>query len=249
MNSFLAFTVLVIGQVSISGPTEIFEGQAAHLKAVNVPAGTAVIWDVYPEVKNDEHGNEIITTVIELRDKENVPHLIVTGISGKYSVKLRVIKGEEVSTIRGTILVKSRAPVPPNPPGPNPPGPNPPGPNPPGPQPVIPDGKYGLAKKAYEWANKVKSTQKVDEAQKVAGSFEGAAAAVAAGAIKDINGLLSTTTQTNRESLGASAPMWADWMSELNRELSSLFDSKKLVTLEDHRVAWLEIATGLKAVR
>lgn len=82
-----------------------------ELKVENVPKGTAVIWDVFPEDR--------ATTRIVKGEQA----LLIAGPPGAYRVKVRLIKGEDVTELRDAVTLTGAAPVPP--PGPAPPAPKP----------------------------------------------------------------------------------------------------------------------------
>lgn len=85
----------------------------SEVKVRNVPAGSAVVWDVVPE------GNVTVRTVKSERA------ILFAGPAGTYTVKCRVVKGEDVvADLRKTVMLAHQAPDP-VPPTPTPPDPTP----------------------------------------------------------------------------------------------------------------------------
>lgn len=134
-------------------------------------------------------------------------------------------------------------------PGPGPgPGPDPP-PDPPDPvDPTFPDGKFGAAKLAYEWAKAVKSDRNLGP--KLASVFEGTAAAIGAGGINDLPAALKMVAEGNKAVLNGSMA-WEPWKQSYVKEMGRLWDERKLLDgdLSTYATFWTEIASGLKAVK
>lgn len=136
-------------------------------------------------------------------------------------------------------------------PGPNPP--TPPGPDPvPNPTPNLPNGRFGLAKTTYLHAVTKVKEPRAKAAQVLAESFESVASAVAAGAYKTGDQILTATKEANNAALATvnlDPNPWEDFGAELQKTLYELYKSKKIATAEDYADAWREIATGLKAIK
>jgi hypothetical protein len=217
----------------IKGNLIVDQYKLVQLSVPGVPDDTAVLWDVFPEENAD---------IKEFADGS----LIFTGPPGEYKIKLRLIQGRNVTTIRSSVKITTNGPPIPNPPGP--PSPNPPGPpNPP--SPVIPDGKYRLAQKSKEWAMSLDSPNKVNEALALAGSFDGVIAAASAGTVSDVSSLMALARDSNRQALGTSASLWQSWFLSLKGELDSLYDNKTMLSIDDYKTAFAEISLGLRSVK
>jgi hypothetical protein len=133
--------------------------------------------------------------------------------------------------------------------GPAPPSPGPspsPEPNPSPPRPV-PDGRFGLAAKAAEWAKEVPQPAR-GKAAALAGSFRAVAAAIAAGTITSAEAIIQRTRESNVAALAEQRAAWSGWLETLRQELNGLAKSGRLKSLEDHAEAWRELATGLESI-
>jgi hypothetical protein len=76
----------------------------AEFKVRNVPQGTAVIWDVYPD------DQKTVTRIIKVEKA-----CIIAGPARQYSIKVRLVKGEDVSEFKKNFTLTHGAP-----PGPGP---------------------------------------------------------------------------------------------------------------------------------
>lgn len=99
----------------------------AEFKVRNVPNGTAVIWDVYPDDK------DTISRVVKVERA-----CFVAGPPREYTVKVRLVKGEDVVELKKTFRLLHPARPPPTPV--DPPGPV----DPPVPVPVVPIPELGF---------------------------------------------------------------------------------------------------------
>ena len=133
------------------------------------------------------------------------------------------------------------------------PGPNPPTPIPPAPSPVLPSGKFGLAKTAYDLAvSNMPSASRGKASPALANAFNGIAASVAAGTLKDIPTFLSqskTANQTAIANAGLNAVDFAPFFTALQNVTYDLYNTNKLSTVQDFATAWQEVATGLTQVK
>jgi hypothetical protein len=133
--------------------------------------------------------------------------------------------------------------------------PNPgPGPTPgPSPGPSLPDGKFGLAKTAYQIAmDSVPSGARAKGAPVLANSFNGIASSVAAGTLNNPRDLLTQTKTANQTALsnaGVSAADWDNFFTVLQRQIYPLHAGGKLNSVQDFADAWREISAGLEKVR
>ena len=239
MISALMAILMLTAAPQIQGETNVNQYKLVQLSVANAPQDAAVLWDIYPEEPVD---------IKELSDGT----LIFTGPPGVYKIKMRLISGRQVDTFRSVVTIKGVPPTPGPNPGPTPgPAPGPaPGPTPgPTPVPVLPDGKYKLAAKAVEWAKSVNSFNRVSEAAALGGAFSGCTAAVAAGTVPDLTGLLNLSRDSNRQALGTAADAWKPWFTSLKAELDVLYSAGTLKTLDDHVTAFSELALGLRSVK
>jgi len=125
------------------------------------------------------------------------------------------------------------------------------------PAPVLPtlsDGKFGLARQVYTWADAVQTTNKKQQAAKLAASFRNAIKAAAD--LQDdantsaVEKLMKVTKDGNDEALTdptAHAAWRAGWFTKLDTTLQGLKSNQKLMDMSSHLAAWDEIATGLEA--
>lgn len=231
----LLTSLLMAAPPQISGVTSVDQYKLVQLTVSNAAPEAAVLWDVYPEDNVD---------IREFTDGL----LIFTAPPGDYKIKLRLISGRQVDTLRTVVTIKGTPPAPA--PGPNP-GPNPnPGPSPgPNPSPVLPDGRFKLASKAVIWSSTITSANKTAEAAALAGALEGTVAAANAGAIKTIDDFLSAGRDANRQALGTSSELWKPWFISLKNECDALYSAGSLNSLDDNKTAFIELAMGLRSVK
>ncbi len=144
-------------------------------------------------------------------------------------------------------------PIPPEPgPGPGP-EPVPPKPEPDTPEPDFVEGKYGLSRYVYRAAmvRVLSGNERFRGAMSLRNSFEGIRAAINAGTIKTAEEVLRKTKEANNSSLkgdGVSIDAWEDFSTNLQERLYALSKDKKMVSLDDYKIAWSEIATGLALI-
>lgn len=144
--------------------------------------------------------------------------------------------------------------APPIPPGPTPPGPTPPGPTPPDPAPVFPDGKFKLAKRAYDLAlAKVPAGEaRAKGAAALATAMKGVASAIAAGTIVDLKVGLSRSSEMNQAALvsaGVGREVWEGVFKDIQETLFGLYQSKEMDTALLLGAALTELAMGLEKVK
>lgn len=65
----------------------------------------------------------------------------------------------------------------------------------------------------------------------------------------DIPSMISAVAVSNAKALGFFAPSWQGWNASYGNEIFSMYKSKKIITVEDFRDAFLETAEGLKQVK
>lgn len=171
--------------------------------------------------------------------------LIVWGI-----VDGKVQSASDFHEVKITGKPEPKPPTPPNPgpePGPNPPPPmppTPPGPNPPAPNPGPEDGRFGVAKLAF---NAGKSVNRPAECAALATAFRNAAKETRD---KDL-GVLSILSLLRRET-GKAIPdssrgYWESANSVLSSKLKSLYGDGRLGGSKDWADCFDEVAIGLEA--
>jgi len=136
------------------------------------------------------------------------------------------------------------------------PDPNVPTPTPnPEPDPTFPEGKYNLSKFIHEITkNKINlsKSDKAKQANALAKSFDGIAAAIAAGTIDDQEDILKKTAEANRSSIqavGGDKIKWEPVFTDIQEKLFGLYKDNKMVSKQDFAIAWREIATGFKSFK
>jgi hypothetical protein len=102
-----------------------------------------------------------------------------------------------------------------------------------------------LAKMLPYWCSLAKRER--EEALALAESFEGIAAAIAAGAYTTPEEISKATGDANRTALKTSLDSWLPVLSKLQTELRRRSNIGELKTPEQHAEAWREIAEGLLA--
>ena len=158
-----------------------------------------------------------------------------------------------------TFEVRESGPTPPNPPNPPTPAnpPNPP-PNPPAPDPVFPPGRFGLSSFVYEAFKadtRLSQSEKLQLATALATSYRGIASKIAAiPSYTDVVQILKDTAEYNRAAV-TTAGVDRDKTLALNKvigdKIYELMAGKSYVvkTASDVKDAWIELATGLAAVK
>ena len=164
-------------------------------------------------------------------------HLIFfTGSKpGKYLFILSVCEkdDDEIEHITHEVTVESEGVSPPKPPPVDPPAD----------PPVDPGVRFGLTAlmKAAAEAN----GNGPPDSKLLAGAYR----SIASQKHADVQAMATAQKNLNRQILGGRAVQWAAWGKVLSKALSDLQRAGKLVTLEQHVVAWKEIAAGLEAVK
>lgn len=128
-----------------------------------------------------------------------------------------------------------------------------PGPGPgPGPGPRPDSNLTGLSKQAYDWVGLVNRTgsytdDKVkSDAQKLSVSFNGVAAAVAAGVHTDVQAILKATKESNDATI-ENRTEWLPWFTKMSEYLQQSYGNGTVRTPQQFAAAWREIAKGLEA--
>lgn len=85
-----------------------------------------------------------------------------------------------------------------------------------------------------------------DEAEKLAGSFEGVSAQIAAGVLQEADEIIAATATANRKALGDSLPEWLPVLRELQAAMKARAEQGELATPDQHQALWKEIAEGLR---
>jgi hypothetical protein len=202
---------------TLEGPSQIKVGELAVLRVKN--AVTKVAWIVIPQK-------------INFQEFENGSSAaFCTNIAGNYSFFAAVGSGNDLVVLPHQIVVIDDRP------SPIPPGP---GPNPPIPTPTDLKSSVKLA------VTKVKSPQRVKEANYLAFSFISVANLIKSANITDSNTIISVTTASNRQALGQSAELWAPFFEFLAATLNTMSKNGQLKTPEDHISTWNIIADALK---
>lgn len=116
----------------------------------------------------------------------------------------------------------------------------------PGPMP-LPDGKYKLAKFAKDAVKDCPATH----AATWAACYREVAAAVVSGKVRSKAALQKAQVDALRKAIpdDTERNTWRPFAVALATKLKALEDADEMTTLQDYTVAWVEIATGLEAVR
>lgn len=203
----------------VTGPTDAVPGELVVLDAAKSEA-QSYAWTVIPETKNHrvfEQGKILVLS---------------SGSESKFVVVLAVAKDGQVAQAVHAVVFRA---------GPHPhPGPAPPPPAPPGPD--LPDGRYKLAKWAYD------NSAGLPKAKDIGQCFAATAAKIAAGVLGDPPSVEKDTRDCNRNLLGEpEREQWRGFFAQLKEKLITLDESGELRTLADYQTAWTELAIGLKA--
>lgn len=107
--------------------------------------------------------------------------------------------------------------------------------------------KVGMAKTIDRLLAQVDTANKQEDARRLAENFETVAKLIKQKALTTPEAIIAATSSMNRDTLGDSAPDWEPLTEGLNTLLNKMSSDKKLESLEDHAIVWLEIANALKA--
>jgi hypothetical protein len=107
-----------------------------------------------------------------------------------------------------------------------------------------PDAVAGLDQWAVYWCSM--NDRPGDEAEKLADSFEAVSAQIAAGVLQKADEIIEATADANRKALGDSLPEWMPVLRELQAAMQEKAEQGELLTPDQHRVLWEEIAKGLR---
>ena len=121
---------------------------------------------------------------------------------------------------------------------------------PPGPGPIVgplPDGKYKLAQFAKDAAKDCPTKH----AATWAACYREVAAAVVSGQVRTKAALQKAQVDALRKAIpdDTERNTWQPFAVALGAKLKALEDADEMNTLQDYTAAWVEIATGLEAVR
>lgn len=109
----------------------------------------------------------------------------------------------------------------------------------PTPRPPLPPGQFGLAQTVADLCAKLPGDKELF--RKLAANYDAKASKAAAGAIRDIPGLLAETRTANAETVGGERERL---IPTLFQPLADAIAKAGPKTLEDHCTAWREIAVG-----
>lgn len=203
----------------ITGPSVGAVGDFIELSAADSVA-TATAWTVIPAELPDGR--------MAYRVYDGGRTLLIANYPGRYVVILSAASVDSIA-IRQHIVTVAGTPPKPDDNKPDPPDDD-------KPEPV----DKTLADIVAEWVTPTAGREAV------AGSFDGIAAQVAAGVIRDVGEMLRRSTAANRAALGDNRDAWLPWFGLLQAELKRREDSGELETLDDHAAAWRMIAAGIR---
>lgn len=86
-----------------------------------------------------------------------------------------------------------------------------------------------------------------EETRKLAESFEGIAATIAAGVNTTPEAIIKATSEANQRALGDSIEAWKPVLLSLQNEFKNRANAGTLVSPKQHGEMWREVATGLRA--
>ena len=121
-------------------------------------------------------------------------------------------------------------------------------------EPEFGESKYQLSKFVYDGVKNIKlsKTDKIKQSTAIAASFDGIAAAIAAGTIGTLDEILKKTAESNKLALtksGGDRTKWEPLFTEIQEKLFDLYKTNKMQTKEDFAIAWREISFGLKLIK
>lgn len=196
--------------------------------------------------QDNTEGGRTIFFGAGVKDKKFFVECYVTYLYMVKKDNVIVEVGTRNQLITGVVIVGNPSPEP-VPPGPNP---NPPAPVP---TPAFPDGKYKLAKFAFETAiAKVDKATREKAATALAGSFNGIIADIDSKKLTDPKMILTKTAERNQKALrdiGIDAKLWDEFFTVLQDNIYERYERFEMSTVGDFRTAWGEIAVGLSQVK
>jgi len=224
LGSFVAVTATLNAlaiEVAIEGPKESAPGDLVILSAKATGAKNYA-WTLANSTKTF------------LPVEGGTKAIFASGAAGKYIFILAASDETSLGQVKHEVTIGTPEPEPPPIP---PPPPTPPTPS-------FPDGRFKLS--AFTYAETLKLPVNVRKATSgpVASNFRSMAAAIAAGAVTDPQAVCDKTAEMNVQTMGTYRPQFEPWLKAMEKELDRLAD-QGLVSGEDYRVAWLEIADGL----
>jgi hypothetical protein len=92
-----------------------------------------------------------------------------------------------------------------------------------------------------QWVPLVKSKNVKEEASRLAQSFQ-----IIASTDLPVEKMLEATAIANKQALGNSLQAWIPFLDKLGDHLDQLAADKKLVTKEDYKKVWLDIASAIE---
>jgi hypothetical protein len=155
--------------------------------------------------------------------------LLVVPVGGVYTVQCIASRSDgEFDSVRAEIEIEGGAPQP---------GPSP---NPaPTPKPPLPPGKYGLAQVVADLCAKLPGDRELF--RQIAANYDAKASKAAAGAIRDVKGLIDETRAANAATVGAERERL---IPPLFQPLADAISRAAPGDLASHCEAWREIAVG-----
>ncbi len=207
----------------VIGPSGASQGDLVILDASQSKSAEHYRWTVIPKLSGDR------LTILPIEEGKKC---LLASLPGKYTVILAVAGADGIDLYEHTIVITGSSTPAPKPDDQDP-----------DPQPNVINTRYGLTDLAARMMQQVSDKS---AASAVADVFGGLSAQVSAGAIKDIDELQIETAKRNRQALGDTRDAWSEFFSAVQDELKDLAQSKKLDTLQDHAIAWKEIAAGIR---
>jgi hypothetical protein len=124
----------------------------------------------------------------------------------------------------------------------------------PAPGPTLADGKYKLAKSAYDLVlSKVPAdADRVKASKALADSFLAINKQITAGTLTDPKKILSETVKSNQKALsdaGINKDIWDPFFTDFTDVIYGLYSNNKIGTTADFAAAWTEISNGLNAIK
>jgi len=161
----------------------------------------------------------------------------------KYKTEeLTIYDPAQIQRFEKQFLIEGKVPGPDGPNGPD--GPD---------KPTFPDGRFKLAEWAYDTATEKVPNAAQAKAQAISECFSSTATLIEP-ADPNLQGydtpeaLIAATVKCNQEAAGPDKEKWVPFFVAMDERLTALADSGELASMQDHKVAWIEIATGLEAI-
>lgn len=184
----------------------------------SIAAGEIAVLDV-TKTEADSYAYSVTPPAVCHAFEGGTKLVFASGTSGDYVFVIAAAKGGQVSIAEHVVTVVGG--VDPGPPSPD-------------------SGTF--AERLRRAVALVKDEAKAEHLASLAGTFKTVASMIGAGVLTDVDEIVTATANLNTEALGDAHAAWQPVRDLLNAEMSARAEAGTLESVEQHRLAWLEIA-------